>query len=124
MASGLPYAIGAQAAFPGRQVIAFVGDGGLTLRSPDPALCEAIVDPFEPILPGTLKPEQAEPYAQALASGTPNAQRIGLTLFRDVGEQSPEDVQPLEKAFAEKAPGFPVSAQAPEQGVLERKLGQ
>ena len=189
MASGLPYAIGAQVAFPGRQVVAFVGDGGLTmlmgeiatcvkyklpvkifvaknnvlglirweqmlylgnpeygvelqdidfakvaeacgasgfhleqpgeaegmvaltLRSPGPALCEAVVDPFEPILPGTLKPEQAEHYAEALASGTPNAQRIGLTLFRDAEEQSPEDVATLEKAFAEKAPGLLASSQ-------------
>ncbi|HMB07701.1 MAG TPA: thiamine pyrophosphate-dependent enzyme [Isosphaeraceae bacterium] len=31
MAPGLPYAIGAQAAYPGRQVVAFVGDGGLTM---------------------------------------------------------------------------------------------
>jgi pyruvate dehydrogenase (quinone)/pyruvate oxidase len=31
MAPGLPYAVGAQAAFPDRQVIAFVGDGGFTM---------------------------------------------------------------------------------------------
>src|SRR5436309_8155184 len=31
MACGLPYAIGAQAAYPDRQVIAFVGDGGLSM---------------------------------------------------------------------------------------------
>ncbi|HET9112192.1 MAG TPA: thiamine pyrophosphate-dependent enzyme [Ktedonobacterales bacterium] len=31
MAPGLPYAIGAQAAFPDRQVVAFVGDGGFTM---------------------------------------------------------------------------------------------
>src|SRR5581483_6029279 len=31
MAPGLPYAIGAQAASPDRQVIAFVGDGGFTM---------------------------------------------------------------------------------------------
>jgi len=31
MAPGLPYAIGIQHAFPGRQVIAFVGDGGFAL---------------------------------------------------------------------------------------------
>ena len=27
MAAGLPYAIGAQTAYPGRQVVAFTGDG-------------------------------------------------------------------------------------------------
>jgi pyruvate dehydrogenase (quinone) len=31
MAPGLPYAIGAQVAFPNRQVVAFVGDGGFTM---------------------------------------------------------------------------------------------
>lgn len=31
MAPGLPYAIGAQAAYPNRQVVAFVGDGGFTM---------------------------------------------------------------------------------------------
>jgi len=31
MAPGLPYAIGIQPAFPGRQVIAFVGDGGFSM---------------------------------------------------------------------------------------------
>jgi pyruvate dehydrogenase (quinone)/pyruvate oxidase len=31
MACGLPYAIGAQAAYPGRQVIAFVGDGAFSM---------------------------------------------------------------------------------------------
>jgi pyruvate dehydrogenase (quinone) len=31
MANGLPYAIGAQVAFPGRQVVAFVGDGGFSM---------------------------------------------------------------------------------------------
>jgi thiamine pyrophosphate-dependent acetolactate synthase large subunit-like protein len=31
MAPGLPYAVGAQIAFPDRQVIAFVGDGGFTM---------------------------------------------------------------------------------------------
>src|SRR5262249_37158253 len=31
MAPGLPYAIGAQVAYPGRQVVAFVGDGGFTM---------------------------------------------------------------------------------------------
>ncbi|HUZ01542.1 MAG TPA: thiamine pyrophosphate-dependent enzyme, partial [Thermomicrobiaceae bacterium] len=31
MASGLPYAVGAQIAYPGRQVVALVGDGGFTM---------------------------------------------------------------------------------------------
>jgi pyruvate dehydrogenase (quinone) len=35
MAAALPYAIGAQSAFPGRQVIAFTGDGSLTMQMGD-----------------------------------------------------------------------------------------
>src|SRR2546430_16374611 len=31
MAPGLPYAIAAQIAYPGRQSVAFVGDGGFTM---------------------------------------------------------------------------------------------
>src|SRR6202008_709015 len=31
LANGLPYSIGAAAAYPGRQVVCVVGDGGLTM---------------------------------------------------------------------------------------------
>jgi pyruvate dehydrogenase (quinone)/pyruvate oxidase len=164
MGCGLTYAIGAQLAFPHRQVVAFVGDGGFTmvlgelatcvkyhlpikivvlknnvlgmirweqmmflgnpeygvklqnidfvkaaeafgvkafhlehpedaeeaiydlLTHPGPALLQAVVDPFEPLMPGQIKPEQASNYAEALKKGQPNAHRIGLTLFRDAVE--------------------------------------
>jgi pyruvate dehydrogenase (quinone)/pyruvate oxidase len=39
MAAGLPYAIGAQAAFPGRQVVVFTGDGSLTMQLGDFLTC-------------------------------------------------------------------------------------
>jgi pyruvate dehydrogenase (quinone) len=161
MAPGLPYAIAAQIAYPGRQTIAFVGDGGFTMlmgefatavkyrlpirvviiknnvlgmikweqmvflgnpeygvqlqpidfvrfaeacggvgfrcERPDevrsaleammladgPALCEAIVDPFEPPMPPRITTKQALHMAEALARGEPNRGRIALTLFRD-----------------------------------------
>src|SRR5919202_1367076 len=35
MAAALPYAIGAQTAFPDRQVVAFTGDGSLTMQLGD-----------------------------------------------------------------------------------------
>jgi pyruvate dehydrogenase (quinone)/pyruvate oxidase len=35
MAAGLPYAIGAQIAFPGRQVVAFTGDGSMSMAMGD-----------------------------------------------------------------------------------------
>ncbi|MGH2864531.1 MAG: thiamine pyrophosphate-dependent enzyme [Solirubrobacteraceae bacterium] len=41
MAAALPYAIGAQAAYPGRQVVAFTGDGSLSMQMGDLAtLCQ------------------------------------------------------------------------------------
>jgi len=161
MACGLPYAIAAQIAYPGRQTVAFVGDGGFTMlmgefatavkyrlpikvvivknnvlgmikweqmvflgnpeygvqlepidfvkfaeacggigfrcEKPDevrpaleammladgPALCEAVVDPFEPPMPARIKAKQALHMAESLARGEPNRGRIALTLFRD-----------------------------------------
>src|SRR6266516_3487103 len=161
MAPGLPYTIAAQVAYPGRQCVAFVGDGGFTMlmgefatavkyrlpikvvliknntygmikwelmvflgnpeygvslepidfvrfaeacgavgfrcERPDevhsaleammladgPALCEAIVDPFEPPMPARVKAKQALHMAESLAKGEPNRGRIALTLFRD-----------------------------------------
>ena len=161
MACGLPYAIAAQVAYPGRQTVAFVGDGGFTMlmgefatavkyrlpikvvifknnvlgmikweqmvflgnpeygvqlepidfvkfaeacggigfrcEKPDevrpaleammladgPALCEAVVDPFEPPMPARIKAKQALHMAQSLARGEPNRGRIALTLFRN-----------------------------------------
>src|SRR5207237_10515422 len=39
MACGLPYAIAAQLAYPDRQVVAFVGDGGLSMLMAELATC-------------------------------------------------------------------------------------
>src|SRR3954471_3636016 len=161
MAPGLPYAIAAQIAYPGRQSVAFVGDGGFTmlmgefatavkyrlpikvviiknntlgmikweqmvfLGNPEyaveftpinfvrfaeacggvgfrcerpeearsaleamlladgPALCEAVVDPFEPPMPARVKMKQALHMAESLANGQPNRGRVALPLFRD-----------------------------------------
>jgi pyruvate dehydrogenase (quinone)/pyruvate oxidase len=161
MACGLPYSVAAQVAYPGRQSVAFVGDGGFTmlmgefatavkyrlpikvviiknntlgqikweqmvfLGNPEygvslepidfvkyaeacggigfrcekpeearsaleammladgPALCEAVVDPFEPPMPPRVKVKQAMRMAESLARGEPNRGRIALTLFRD-----------------------------------------
>jgi pyruvate dehydrogenase (quinone) len=161
MANGLPYAIAAAIAHPGRQSVALVGDGGFTMlmgefatavkyrlpikivviknnvlgmikweqmvflgnpeygvslepidfvrfaeacgasgfrcerpdqvhgaleammRCDGPALCEAVVDPFEPPIPPRVSAKQALHMAEALARGEPNGRRIALTLFRD-----------------------------------------
>jgi pyruvate dehydrogenase (quinone)/pyruvate oxidase len=161
MACALPYAVAAAVAYPERQVICFVGDGGLTmlmgematckkynlnvkiiviknnvlgqikweqmvflgypeyvcelqpiefetvargfglagyriddpkqcagilqtaLATPGPVLIEAVVDPHEPPLPPKIQAKQALHFAEALAKGTPNAGKIGLTVVSD-----------------------------------------
>lgn len=52
-------------------------------RARGPAVIEAVVDPYEPPMPASIKPKQALHLAEALARGEPNRVRIGLTLFRD-----------------------------------------
>jgi pyruvate dehydrogenase (quinone)/pyruvate oxidase len=161
MACGLPYAIAAQIAYPRRQCVAFVGDGGFAmlmaefatcvkyelpvkvivikngtlgqikweqmvflvnpeygcelppidfaavatacggtgftvedpaqcgrileeaLDVPGPALVQAVVDPFEPPLPGKVTMEQAAKFAQALLRGEPNREKIAWTVLGD-----------------------------------------
>ena len=53
------------------------------LNSPGPAILEAVVDPFEPPLPGKIKPEQALHFAESLARGEPNRKKIALTVASD-----------------------------------------
>lgn len=161
MGNGLPYAIAAQIAFPDRQVVAFVGDGGFSMLMsefatcvkynlpvkvvvlknnslgmikweqmvflgnpefgcdlhpidfakvaeacggmgftvddpsecgqvlddafafPGPALVEAMVDPFEPPMPPKITVDQAKKFAQSLIKGTPNRDKIALTVISD-----------------------------------------
>jgi pyruvate dehydrogenase (quinone) len=161
MANGLPYTIAAQVAYPDRQCVAFVGDGGFSmlmadfvtavkydlpikvviiknnvlgqirweqmvllgnpeyavelqpidfamvaracgalgltvtepgacgdileqaLNAPGPALVEAVVDPYEPPLPGKIKAEQALRFAESLARGEPRRMRIATTILED-----------------------------------------
>ena len=161
MANGLPYAIAAQIAYPDRQCVAFVGDGGFSmlmaelatcvkynlpvkiviiknntlgmikweqmvflgnpeygcelqpidfaafaracgatgftiedpgqcggvldraLSHPGPVVVEAVVDPFVPPMPPKVTVDQATKFAEALAKGTPNRQRIALTVLSD-----------------------------------------
>lgn len=161
MACGLPYAIAAQIAYPERQCVAFIGDGGFSmspselstcvkyklpvkivviknnslgqikweqmvfLGNPEfgcelepidfaalaraygvtaftvtdpadcgrilddamqikgPVLIEAVVDPFEPPMPGKISAKQAKHFAESLAKGTPYAGKIALTVLSD-----------------------------------------
>jgi pyruvate dehydrogenase (quinone)/pyruvate oxidase len=161
MANGLPYAMAAQVAYPNRQVVAFVGDGGFSmlmaefancvkyqlpikvvivknnslgmikweqmvfLGNPEygcelqpidfaafaracgatgfsvadpaqcgdvldqafaiqgPAIIEAVVDPFEPPMPPKITVDQATKFAESLAKGQPNRNKIALTVLAD-----------------------------------------
>jgi pyruvate dehydrogenase (quinone) len=161
MACGLPYAIAASVAYPGRQSVAFVGDGGFSmlmadfstavkyrlpvkvvviknntlaqikweqmvmlgnpeygcefepidfvkfaeacggtgfriedpkecgetltraLNHPGPVIIEAVVDPWEPPMPPKIKPEQALKFAESLARGEPNLEKIAFTIAGD-----------------------------------------
>jgi len=161
MGNGLPYAIAAQIAYPDRQCVAFVGDGGFSmlmaelatcvkyklpvkvvivknntlgmikweqmvflgnpeygcelqpidfaafahacgatgfavddpakcgnvldqaLGHPGPVVVEATVDPFVPPMPPKVTVDQATKFAEALAKGTPNRQKIALTVLSD-----------------------------------------
>ncbi len=161
MACGFPYAIAAQAAYPGRTVVAFVGDGAFTmlmgelatcakyklpvkifvikndvlgqikweqmvfLGNPEyvcelqpidfagvarafgitsftintpsecghiidtalsvsgPVLVEAVVDPNEPPMPAKVKPEQALHFAESMARGTKDWEKIAATIAKD-----------------------------------------
>ena len=75
MAPGLPYAVGIQHAFPGRQVIGFVGDGG-------PALVDVDVNPDEPPLPGKVEYDQAKKFAEAFQRGQPHKATIATHLVQ------------------------------------------
>ena len=161
MANGLPYAIAASIAYPGRQVVCIIGDGGFTmlmgematlvkyklpvkvlvikndalgeikweqmvmeanpefgvdlqpidfaaiarafgaggfrLERPEeaenilrqamaydgPAVIEAVVDPNEPPLPGNITAEQALHFAEALAKGEKDRNKIIKTILED-----------------------------------------
>ena len=63
--------------------ISFLSALEAMLLADGPALCEAIVDPFEPPMPARVTAKQALHMAEALAKGQPNRRRIALTLFRD-----------------------------------------
>ena len=53
------------------------------LAHPGPAVVEAVVDPFEPPMPPKITVRQALKFAEALAKGTPNRDKIALTVLSD-----------------------------------------
>lgn len=53
------------------------------LAVPGPAVLQAVVDPFEPPLPGKISADQALKFAESLARGEPNRSKIAMTVLRD-----------------------------------------
>ncbi len=64
MANGLPYSIGAQVAYPNRQVVAIVGDGGFTMLMGEIATCVKYNLPVKVIIfkNNTLVQQSGKPY--------------------------------------------------------------
>lgn len=76
------------------------------LRHRGPVLVEAVVDAFEPSMPGQIKPQQAEKYAEALKRGPPNSERVALTLFGDAVEDIGGSYGVLIDSMQKKVPGW------------------
>jgi len=53
------------------------------LATPGPALIECFVDPNEPPMPASVKPMQAIHFAESLARGTKDWQKIAETIAKD-----------------------------------------
>jgi len=58
------------------------------LATPGPAVVEAVVDPFEPPMPPKVTVEQATKFGKALLKGTPNRDKIALTILSDKVRES------------------------------------
>jgi len=114
MAPGLPYAVGAQAAYPGRQVVAFVGDGGFTMLMGEFATAVKHELPIKVVIIKNNTLGQIK-WEQMIFLGNPEyevaLQPIDFVKFAEacggigVRCEKPDEVRPaLEMAFASKKP--------------------
>jgi pyruvate dehydrogenase (quinone)/pyruvate oxidase len=53
------------------------------LAEPGPVVVEALVDPHEPPMPPKVSLEQSREFAESLRRGTPNRDKIALTVLSD-----------------------------------------
>ncbi|MFZ0591839.1 MAG: pyruvate oxidase, partial [Bryobacteraceae bacterium] len=53
------------------------------LSVPGPALIEAVVDENEPPMPAKVKPQQALHFAESIAKGTKDWEKIAATIAKD-----------------------------------------
>jgi pyruvate dehydrogenase (quinone) len=115
MANALPHAIGAQAAFPGRQVITLSGDGGLAMLLGDLLTLKQLQLPVKVIVfnNGTLGFVELEMKAAGIISyGTdlvnPSFEKLAesANIF-GIRAEKPEDVRPaVAKALAHDGPAL------------------
>jgi pyruvate dehydrogenase (quinone)/pyruvate oxidase len=68
---------------------------GDALAAKGPALIEAVVDPNEPPEPPKITRQQTQHLAEALARGEVNRKRIGLTIGRDMWDESTYSASPF-----------------------------
>jgi pyruvate dehydrogenase (quinone) len=115
MANALPQAIGAQAAYPGRQVVTLSGDGGLAMLLGDLLTLKQLNLPVRVVVfnNGTLGFVELEMKAVGLLNyGTdlvnPNFAKLAESAdIFGVRVEKPEDVESaLEKAFAHDGPAL------------------
>jgi pyruvate dehydrogenase (quinone) len=115
MANALPQAIGAQAAYPGRQVISLSGDGGLAMLLGDMLTLKQLNLPVKLVVfnNSTLGFVELEMKAAGLIDyGTnlvnPNfAELAESACILGVRVERPEDLRPaLERAFAHEGPAL------------------
>ena len=115
MANALPQAIGAQAAYPGRQVISLSGDGGLAMLLGDILTLKQLNLPVKLVVfnNSTLGFVELEMKAAGLVDyGTnlvnPNFAKLAESAdILGVRVERPEDLRPaLERAFAHEGPAL------------------
>jgi pyruvate dehydrogenase (quinone) len=111
MANGLPYAIAASIAYPGRQVVAVVGDGGLTMLMGELATVAKYRLPIKVVVMKNNSLGQIK-WEQLAMEGNPE---FGV------------DLQPIDFAAAARAcgiPGFTLDHPASAQAVLSKAFAE
>tara|TARA_R110001583_G_scaffold36536_6_gene120286 strand:+ start:73124 stop:74866 length:1743 start_codon:yes stop_codon:yes gene_type:complete len=113
MANAMPMAIGAQLAYPERQVVAFCGDGGLSMLLGDLATIKQYNLPIKLIVFNnrSLGMVQLEMQVEGLPNNetdmvNPDFEMVAQAMgFRGISVSKPEDVkQSLQEAFAHDGP--------------------
>ena len=113
MANAMPMAIGAQLAYPDRQVVAFCGDGGLSMLLGDLATIKQYNLPIKLIVFNnrSLGMVQLEMQVEGLPNNqtdmvNPDFEMVAEAMgFKGISVTNPADVKPsLEEAFAHDGP--------------------